>query len=94
MAIKRGLQTCEATMTNCGEAGKSMTYEEAATYIRCSDVEVSVLAFPLHHLPFFVALFRMRSCYQTLSAVVVCWVFIMSVGLWLMHIPSAIIAVQ
>jgi hypothetical protein len=41
MAIKRGLQTCQATMTNCGQAGKNMTYEEAAAYMGYSDEQVS-----------------------------------------------------
>jgi hypothetical protein len=50
MAIKRGLQTCEATMTNCGVAGESMTYEEAATYTSCSDTEVRWLPISLCHV--------------------------------------------
>jgi hypothetical protein len=41
MAIKRGLQTCYATMTNCGIAGRNMHFEEANVHKDFSDTEVS-----------------------------------------------------
>jgi hypothetical protein len=40
MAIKRGLETCSATLTNVGEAGKVMTFKEAGACIKLSDSQV------------------------------------------------------
>jgi hypothetical protein len=40
MAIKRGLETCPATLTNVGEAGKVMSFEEADACMKLSDSEV------------------------------------------------------
>jgi hypothetical protein len=40
MAIKRGLETCSATLTNVGEAGKLMTFEEAVVCMKLSDSQV------------------------------------------------------